>query len=1768
MRYLRTWRSLALFLAVNLVLTTFLPTISYALTTGPSAPEVQSFSPIGMTDMVDPFTGDFSYNLPLLDVGGYPINLTYNAGITPEQEASWVGLGWNINPGAINRTMRGLPDDFKGDVVKKTFNMKPNQTYTVSGSIKPELFGFDAKKAGGLKIKIGTSFFYNNYNGFGTSLNATPSLGVGSSNSSGLNVGLGLSSSSEDGFSVSPSVSYSTTMKAKDKEQGFGLSIGATINSREGLRDISFSRSGTDKKTQMGATKTGTYSFAIPSYTPTIDMNMWNMNIGGAFDAGPEVFGSSPIFGVGISYSGQFLSDIHKNTPAFGYYYAQNASLGSSLQDFNREKDGAFSKKTPNLPLAMQTFDLFQTTGQGFSGLFRLHRSDIGVVGDPSASNTSGSGNLSVETAAGNAVHVGVDLQTVTSTTFTNPWNNLITNTYAFRKNIPYDGYEPAFFKNASNMAPETSFDDFFESKMGGFAPLESQMSAYGSYSDILGVNKFNGSVTASGIQLYREKRPSKTDLIQAFTAKEAADLGFKAEYYEYNKFRTASKNEYKVVENPINESRKPHHFFRFAATTSDGSRYVYGLPAYNHIQKEITFSVDQKNTSEENDEINPLVSYDNDNKSTQNKGGIDNYYNEMVTPSYAHSFLLTQVLSHDYIDNDNTPGPSDGDAGNYTKINYSRLHNDYQWRTPYTSTSMVAALNKGVNSLDSDNKANIVYGTKDVLLINSIESRTQVAEFYISQREDGREAYSEDGGVGSQKSYKLDKIVLYSKHDRYLNTNPEPIKTVHFVYNYDLCQGTTNSTATGKGKLTLKKVFFTYGRSEKGVLNPYEFNYSNNPAFDIKATDRWGAYKGQAESPKINEKEPVNCVINPYALQDKTLADKNASAWNLTSIKLPTGGEIKVTYEADDYGYVQNKRAMHMFPVTSNGVVIPSSMMTPNLKANDFLLDSRVHFRYAMKMGKDGNRKEEIISGYGNVITNGSDKAALIGNTLTIPFDLVKFDRTGTESSPMMRAACQFALKNNPRAINNGSINAESGALKQIGFALLKRISSISEMFSSPNTRARNEMGIGSFEPYRSFVRLHVPKGANKIGGGHRVKTLTISDNWVNLSGSTKEKIYGTAYAYTLPSSSESSGVASYEPIIGGEENPFRQPVGISNDPDLPLGPKNEFYQEEPFGEFAFPSPQVGYGRVTMSSIVPAGVVSNATGTTVKEFYTAKDFPVITSRTGMDARQVRPSAVLKLLRINTSEYFTASQGFYIELNDMHGKQKGEYTYPQNSTTYNTATEFFYSQKAEPVNVVNSAGKDVSFNINGLNNKVWVADKDPVNNEFYSQQNVGVDMDMVIDTRESVTETQALGAYVQTDAFLIPFLPPIPVIVPVPLPNSHNEINRFRSTTFTKIVNRKGILETVRKKVDGSTNTVTNLVYDAQTGQAISTRTLNQYGDNVYSFNYPAHWAYDGLGPAWKNQGIRLTDVDFSNSILGLFTPGDELLVNEGNGVGIRAFVTEVNGSAVVVRRNDNTLITKAKNVYIFRSGRKNRLMESMASVSTLSNPLVDKTRLIFQQVLDAQAMEYDDNWPQFCECNTVNKDNPYLRGAKGQFRPKRSYVLLDNRIASKKNNTPKLRTDGVYASFVPFWTYVGNAWTASGKNNWTLKTETTIVNPRGEEVETRDAINRFTSATFGYKHTLLISVAQNSQYHDHGYDGFEDYKISSCEDQHFSFKNSLILKDGVNVLNDGVNAEAIGGSKILPWLNSADSHTGKYSILVPNGKKLELRKVIEECSE
>lgn len=61
-------------------------------------------------------SGDLSFSIPLLAVPGrhghnFEIALSYNSNITQRQSASWVGLGWNLDVGAIERAVNGRTDE-------------------------------------------------------------------------------------------------------------------------------------------------------------------------------------------------------------------------------------------------------------------------------------------------------------------------------------------------------------------------------------------------------------------------------------------------------------------------------------------------------------------------------------------------------------------------------------------------------------------------------------------------------------------------------------------------------------------------------------------------------------------------------------------------------------------------------------------------------------------------------------------------------------------------------------------------------------------------------------------------------------------------------------------------------------------------------------------------------------------------------------------------------------------------------------------------------------------------------------------------------------------------------------------------------------------------------------------------------------------------------------------------------------------------------------------------------------------------------------------------------------------------------------------------------------------------------------------------------------------------------------------------------------------------------------------------------------------------
>ena len=93
---------------------------------------------------VDKATGAFSFSMPLMTLPGaagegYPIVLGY-APPSPDEPASWVGYGWSLGPGAVNRSVNGIPDDFNGIDITNISKTPVHHKITLNSTAGFEVF--------------------------------------------------------------------------------------------------------------------------------------------------------------------------------------------------------------------------------------------------------------------------------------------------------------------------------------------------------------------------------------------------------------------------------------------------------------------------------------------------------------------------------------------------------------------------------------------------------------------------------------------------------------------------------------------------------------------------------------------------------------------------------------------------------------------------------------------------------------------------------------------------------------------------------------------------------------------------------------------------------------------------------------------------------------------------------------------------------------------------------------------------------------------------------------------------------------------------------------------------------------------------------------------------------------------------------------------------------------------------------------------------------------------------------------------------------------------------------------------------------------------------------------------------------------------------------------------------------------------------------------------------------------------------------------------
>jgi hypothetical protein len=1295
-------RKIAVFMVGLLLFQTSNPLLVFGLTSGPGQPEFQGFQQAGNTEMVDLFTGNFSYNIPLFELpgpnGGYPFNLSYQSGIGMDQEASWVGLGWSLNPGAINRQMRGLPDEFRGDndqrtdQITKTMSMKPSKTLGVGGGVNVELWG---RVVG---IDRGLTAFSNNYRGIGYSIDG--SLDFSMATNSGLTAGLGFSLNSQEGISLSPSLGLS--QKIHGSFHTASLSLGVGYNSRQGLQGMtlgtSFERyaSYKDKDGNYGirnAKGAGSsfLSFANHVGVPQIGLPMENSSVsfkgkvGGAWWG---VYGSAYIKGF---YNKQKLKNdkVPVVVPAYGYLNYEFATETDALLDLNREKDGLVTNEIPNLPIPSLTYDIYSVNGQGMSAMYRPFRNDIAMIYDPYRESTTDSRSLGIDLGPAFA-HVGLNASLNMAESTSGLWsaNNDLIPTLRFQSKKENDPYEPWYFKVHGEKTAESS--DFLE-PFADITPIRAKL--YDSKSNPGIEATFVNPSTGTNFNVpdnedFNQERKPRSQVIHPITNE--ALMGSEAELIDLYKVKYIDA---RGTEDDLERSGYPsNHLAGMSVVTPEGLRYIYALPAYNHKQEEVQFSAQAPGPSETRTNVGdggqglPFFEH----------GDTEQFLDKTEIPEFAHSYLLTSIVGPDYVDRTND-GVTIDDLGYWVKFTYQRSTSPadpYKWRTPFSK----AIYQRGLRNNDEDDKGMYTYGEKDIWYLQKAETRSHVAEFILSEREDGigaRESRQDQNFLG-KKLKKLDQIVLYSQ---FTSDDPIPIKRVKFHYEEEnpLCPGAENSTDKA-GKLTLKKVWFEYGLSTKGEFNPYVFTYhDNNPSYDMNAYDRWGNYKPYPQDDIWYNQD------FPFTEQDpskKDEIDRNAAAWSLKEVRLPSGGKIIIDYETDDYAYVQYRQAMQM-----TEIVHPTDRTNRTLQIDDsdlkvfFKLEQplpiesiedeedevmkyidtetwQMYFRALINLRAPHEPYFEFISGYADIDPDG-EMGLQIDEADPSHYAYGYFYlKKEEERHPISLRAWQHLRVNEPdvASIAKPNSNPENGIIESI-YALGSIVMQVKQMFTGFYDYCDNHEWGRQLTLGKSWIRLKSPDKI-KYGGGLRVKQITLFDNWAE----DEEGISGQVYQYTTEEDGEtiSSGVALNEPMIGGEENALRYARKYTE--SVPLRSNNNLFSEYPINESYYPGAQVGYSKVTVMSLASAhrqgleilnarlsdeeglypegeNIRFGTSGASVHEFFTGRDFPVISTETD---KLDKPDKMVipHILGTVSASKLSSSQGYCILTNDMHGKPK------------------------------------------------------------------------------------------------------------------------------------------------------------------------------------------------------------------------------------------------------------------------------------------------------------------------------------------------------------------------------------------------------------------------------------------------------------------------------------------------------------------------------
>nr|WP_315174477.1 hypothetical protein [uncultured Flavobacterium sp.] len=981
---------------------TLLPNNLFASTNGPKSPEAASFEPVDATDMVNLITGQYSYVLPLLNVpspeGGYPLALSYHAGIAMDQNATWAGLGWNVNPGSIERSVNGYADDYSNENITEYF-YDSSKTVSISsvsvafsnggGSVGLG-FNWGSDQSLGGSVSIGYGF--KDASGFGVGGNASVgfgsnsgnfSIGAGVISSTGLSIGVNVSTGGNLGITMGHSntngegfsLGYNTSGNISGSVNlGSVSSIGLDISSKGATFNLSALGSGGNTSSfsntlQMGDYNTRSSEWMVPLSVPT------------------------PIGVFSLSFGKQ----------SFTYYLSKNKNtLVSGLLNFNISEDVYIVHlKDPNISNYVNSTILSWFTNLNSALLYReqmmLKYPNLQVTvnqfpGSVNGSNYVPGGDIhefsvadSINNENNNFVLPNYDNFNVTA-------QGLAGNfTASFYENNALRGYGKWENSSGYSVSYENTPGQKFTKKPEFY--FENEISTYLNTTDVLPVvldtstsypqtitGYFNYDPNPYGGKL---KRRTSRGIRYWLNGDIVKDNDIK-----YSGFLNTNSSSF-------DRSKAPSEGIgAFEITAADGKTYHYSLPVYNHEIITRTYGM--------------IPGHQNENQA---------YMEKRQLKPFATHWLLTGVTGPDFVDNgDGVIG--EGDLGYYTSFDYGLWSDSYIWNQSDYKDAYTDISNPNIKTW--------IKGRKQIYYLDRITTRTHTAVFIKEIREDAKSKeftynsvihednreltttdYTNRFSIPTHKLLKLSKILLFKNNDfivsksfgsdmntslsidyskNYVFKNPmqnpgvnamqdilrtkkeittfnnydnifdindnwgsnisKVIKVIDFNYDYSLYKG--------ENCLTLKSVNFK-GKADTQILPPYRFDYENSgnnvtfSDFD-KNTDSWGYYS-----------------LKP---------DK----WSLKQITTPSGAKISMDYESNklksalphtlDFSGKNSDKYTSTFPNYASSTDLSNKKIILTVGKNDFpiKINQIVKIDYFHKYQQNGLLKSLKYLGDGHV--------------------------------------------------------------------------------------------------------------------------------------------------------------------------------------------------------------------------------------------------------------------------------------------------------------------------------------------------------------------------------------------------------------------------------------------------------------------------------------------------------------------------------------------------------------------------------------------------------------------------------------------------------------------------------------------------------------------------------------------------------------------------------------------------------------------------------